>query len=279
MSTSNPLQRYFRQPAIYIKLPSEGNYYEEGALDMPPNGELPVYPMTALDEITYRTADALFNGNAIASVIESCVPNIKNAWAVPGIDLDTLLISIRIASYGHEMELTSNCPECTNENTYGLDLRTVLEQIESPNYAETVLVGDIEVYFKPISYQQQNENSMLQFEDQKLIESVSDADIPEAEKIRLVNAAFVKLGQLTLDSIAQSIYMIRAGDDMVTDPNHIEDFIKNCERTVFSKIRDRLAYLRENYKLQPVNVKCQECDHIYTTPFTMDVSNFFVSDS
>ena len=279
MSTSNPLQRYFRQPAIYIKLPSGGQYYEDGALEMTPNGELPVYPMTALDEITYRTADALFNGNAIASVIESCVPNIKNAWAIPGIDLDTLLISIRIASYGHDMEITSNCPECENENTYSLDLRTVLERLDAPDYNQTVTVGDVEIYFCPISYQKQNENSMLQFEDQKLIESVPGADIPESEKIKLLNSAFVKLGQLTMDTIAQSIYMIKAGDDIVTQPEYITDFVKNCERQVFSKIRDRIAELRESYQLQPLDVKCQECGHEYSTPFTMDVSNFFVSSS
>ena len=55
---------------------------------MPENRELPVYPMTAIDEITYRTPDALFNGQAVVNVIHSCVPNIKNAWEIPGTDLD-----------------------------------------------------------------------------------------------------------------------------------------------------------------------------------------------
>ena len=45
----NPLSQFFRQPSIYIKLPSQGNYYPEGAIEMPQNGELPVLPMTAID--------------------------------------------------------------------------------------------------------------------------------------------------------------------------------------------------------------------------------------
>ena len=55
MTSNNPLSQYFRQPAIYIKLPSQGSYYPPGALEMPENGEIPVFPMTAIDEITYRT--------------------------------------------------------------------------------------------------------------------------------------------------------------------------------------------------------------------------------
>ena len=53
---NNPLKQYFRQPAIYIRLPSNGRFYPPGAIDMPPNGELPVLPMTTLDEITCRAA-------------------------------------------------------------------------------------------------------------------------------------------------------------------------------------------------------------------------------
>lgn len=279
MSSSNPLQRYFRQPVIFIKLPSNGDFYEPGSLDMPPNGEIPIYPMTAMDEITYRTADALFNGNAVASVIESCVPNIKNAWTIPTMDLDTLLIAIRIASFGHDMDFETVCPSCESENNYGLDLRTVLDTIQSPDYNQTVTVGDIQIFFQPISYQQQNNNSMMQFEDQKLMETVPNADIPESEKINLLNSAFVKLGEMTMNAISQSITAIQAGDEMVTDPEYIREFVKNCERGVFNKIRDRITEIKSFTELKPVKLQCQECSHNYETPFTLDVSNFFGSSS
>ena len=61
----NPLQQYFRRPAIYLRLPSEGNGYPEGSINLPDNGEVPVYPMTTIDEITSRTPDALFNGTVV----------------------------------------------------------------------------------------------------------------------------------------------------------------------------------------------------------------------
>ena len=67
--SDNPLKQYFRRPAVYLKLPSGGLGYPEGTIDMPDTGELPVYPMTAIDEITSRTPDALFNGTAVVEVI------------------------------------------------------------------------------------------------------------------------------------------------------------------------------------------------------------------
>ena len=77
---TNPLKQYFRRPAIYLRLPSEGKFYSQGAIDLPENKEIPIYPMTAIDEITTKTPDMLFNGTAVIEIIKSCVPNIKNPW-------------------------------------------------------------------------------------------------------------------------------------------------------------------------------------------------------
>ena len=66
---TNPLTKYFRQPKIYLRLPSKGRYYPAGSLDMPDSGELPVYAMTAKDELMFKTPDALLNGESVVEVI------------------------------------------------------------------------------------------------------------------------------------------------------------------------------------------------------------------
>jgi hypothetical protein len=278
---ANPLKRFFRQPAIYIKLPSGGQHWAPGSLEMPQNGELPVYPMTAMDEITYRTADALFNGSAVVNVVQSCVPAIKNAWHIPSMDLDTILVGIRIASYGHEMQFDSDCPHCQHENTFGLDLRTVMDSIRSPDYTQTIRAGDLELYFRPLDYEQVNRNAMVQFEDQKLLEILPNADIPEEEKVQKLTAAFLKLTEMTMSALSQSIAMIRAETEIVTDAEHIEEFVKNCYRDVFERIRNHIVALRDQSELKPLKIRCQnpECQKEYETPFTLDVANFFASAS
>ena len=100
VAQSNPLQKYFRQPKLYISLPSKGAFYPIGALEMPENKEVPVYAMTAKDELVFKTPDALLNGQATVEVIKSCIPAIKDPWNIPSIDLDTILVAIRMATYG-----------------------------------------------------------------------------------------------------------------------------------------------------------------------------------
>ena len=47
---TNPLQKYFRQPKIFIKLPSAGVYCQPGNIQGDSN-HMPVYGMTGMDEI------------------------------------------------------------------------------------------------------------------------------------------------------------------------------------------------------------------------------------
>ena len=54
MSENNPLKLYFRKPGIWIKLPSAGKFYKEAPADFNDMGEIPVYPMTAKDELIMK---------------------------------------------------------------------------------------------------------------------------------------------------------------------------------------------------------------------------------
>ena len=78
---TNPLNKYFRQPSIYVTLPS-GASYPPTVLQQTQSGEIGIQPMTAKDEIRFKTPDALMNGQGVVDVIESCVPQIKDAWQI-----------------------------------------------------------------------------------------------------------------------------------------------------------------------------------------------------
>ena len=151
-NSTNPLQQFFRQPSVYLKLPSRGQYWPAGSLDMPPNQELPVLPMTAVDEIMYRTPDALFNGSAVINVIQSCVPNILNAWKMPSSDLNAILIAVRIASNGVNMDIETTCPACSHHDDYTVNLNAVLSSIPGSDFSSTIQHGDLEIHFRPVDY-------------------------------------------------------------------------------------------------------------------------------
>jgi transcriptional regulator NrdR family protein len=276
---TNPLSQYFRQPSIYIKLPSGGQHYPPGTIDMPANEELPIFPMTAIDEITYRTPDALYNGSATVNVIQSCVPNIKDAWSIPAMDLDTILIAIRIASYGHDMDFATKCPNCGHDHEVTADLRSVLEQIRRPNYANNIADGDLEIYFRPMSYKNLNDNNRVQFEQQKILQSVSESSLTEEEKLNTLSRALKQVTDLTVQSLAQSISTIKTPTALVTEPEYIADFLKNCDRVLFNRIRDYIVDLKAEAEIQPLKLRCPECKHEYTQLVTMDMASFFGSAS
>jgi hypothetical protein len=271
----NPLMQYFRQPAIYIRLPSQGRFYPEDAIRITPNGEYPVLPMTTIDEITYRTPDALFNGEAVISVIQSCVPNIIDAWSMPAMDIDTVLIAIRIATYGHAMEINTKCPSCEHENDFDLDLRQVLSQIKPGDYEQSVTDGDIEVFFRPMDYRQINHNNLLQFEDQKLLMSVENSDVPVENKMSQLGEILKKITAVTIRSLSQSISAVKTPQATVTDPAHITEWLENCDRRVFALLRDHIIAAKQASEIKPLTITCSACGHQHEQMFTLDMTSFF----
>jgi len=273
--SSNPLQQFFRQPAVYLKLPSGGQFWPQGSLDMPPNNELPVLPMTAIDEITYRTPDALFNGSAVINVVQSCVPNIKNAWKMPSSDLNAILIAIRIASYGANMDLETTCTSCGHTDDYTVSLNSILDSMPKSNFAETVDHGDLAIYFKPVDYETQNQINLLQFEQQRILQQLQELDQPEDQKMKILNNALQEITKLTVQAIKSSISGIRTPAALVTNQQHIEEFLTNCDRALFVKIRDHAIKLKTDAELPPMQLTCSECNHQYEQAMIMDSTNFF----
>jgi hypothetical protein len=274
--TTNPLKQFFRQPAIYLRLPSGGKYWPDRSIDFPENQELPVYPMTAIDEITYRTPDALFNGQAVVNVIQSCVPAVKNAWAIPGIDLNAILVGIRIASYGHDMEINSKCPSCETESEFNVDLRMILDQIKQPDYDTPIKQGDLEITICPISYKNQNDVNLRQYEQQRMIQQIQlDPNLTDEQKVEALNKTLHQITELTIETLKYSISSIRARGTLVTESEFIAEFLNNCDRKIYQEIRERVITLRADTELKPFDIECPECGHKHQQTLTLDQAAFF----
>jgi hypothetical protein len=275
MDTTNPLRQFFRQPAIYLRLPSGGDHWPADSLDMPQNGELPVYPMTAVDEITYRTPDALFNGQAVVNVVQSCIPAIRNAWHMPAQDFNSVMAAIRIASYGHAMDIETTCAKCANTDTFSLDLRSVLDQLTSPDYHKALEVNGLEITFRPMDFEQQNQISTEQFEHQRLIQAIPESELTDEQKMTEMATVMQKIQNLTVRVLSISISSIRTPAILVTEARWIEEFLSNCDRSAFGAIRDHVVGLREQTDLKPMTMICTACTAEYQQRLNLDQSGFF----
>lgn len=277
----NPLRKYFRQPKVYITLPSKGKYYPEGTLDLPENGELPIFAMTAKDELTMKTPDALLNGQATVSLVESCVPNIKNAWEMPSIDLDAILIAIRIATYGDKMEIVTKVPNTDLERKFDVDLRALLNRLVSVEYIDSVTVDNMTVNIRPLKYKEFTEASLKTFEEQRIFALVNDESISDEDKITRFNESFMKLTDLTVNTLSKCVAAITIGDTKVTNPLHIDEFLKNADKEFYSFITDHLDEQRDKFSIEPIEVTSSDEDieqgapDTWTVPITFDQSNFF----
>ena len=278
----NPLQKYFRQPKIYITLPSKGTYWPPGTLEIPENGEIPVYAMTAKDEMRFKTPDALMNGQATVDVIQSCIPSIKNAWLLPILDLDTILIAMRIATYGERLEITSKVPVIQEEKAFTLDMRTLLDKFMNVDYNNVISHNGLNITIRPLTYMQFTKTALKSFEEQRIFDAVKDEDMAEDKKISVFNEAFTKLTSLTIDTVKQSIVQIQVEDQIVTDENQISEFIDKADKNFYNAITDHVAKEKKKFETEPMVVEATEEElkqgvpKTYDIPIAFDQSNFFV---
>jgi len=270
---NNPLKQYFRRPSIYLKLPSEGVGYPAGVLNKTETGELPIYPMTAIDEITSKTPDALFNGTAIVEIIRSCVPDIKDPWSILSTDLDAILIAVRSAAQGNEMEIESSCPSCKEVATYAINLIGMLQTMKPGNYNAELQISDLYIKFRPLFYKEMNQAAMAQFEIQKMFSTLTD--LSEEEQNKKTQEAIVKITEITMAVLSQTIEYIKTPSITVNETEFILDFLRNCDKNMYIEIRDHHAKLRDSTQIKPQKIKCIHCQHEYEQSVVINVTDFF----
>tara|TARA_B100001057_G_C22858969_1_gene953721 strand:+ start:3053 stop:3946 length:894 start_codon:yes stop_codon:yes gene_type:complete len=278
----NPLQKHFRQPKIYLKLPSQGRWYPNGAIDLPENGEIPIYSMTAKDELTFKTPDALLNGQSVVDVIQSCAPNIKNAWAVPSVDLDCLLVAIRMATFGEKLEVNVNIPNTEIQKAYEVDCKMLIDRYINAKFQDVMHIDGFTVTLKPISYRVFTQMAIKTFEEQRLLSTVNNEDIDSGQKLERFNKSFQVLTDINVQIMKDAIVSIRwQNEEEVTNPTHIAEFIDSADAKVFNGVKKHIDENKKQFQVQPMQVNATDeeikagAPKQFDVPISFDQANFF----
>ena len=282
VENSNPLNKYFRQPAIYVSLPTGGDYPPH-VVTPSKTGEFAIMPMTAKDEIRFKTPDALMNGEGVVDVIHSCVPDIKDAWQIKSYDLDTILIAIRIATYGETMDINFSVPVVNEQISHTLNLPAILDSIKSVQIKnECTLKDGLKIQVRPLTYKDITNTSLTTFQQQKLYSSVQDSKMTDKEKTKKFDEAFKALTELSMGLLLRNIEKITTPDGAeVTDPAQIKEFIDNANAGTITELQDKLNELRIQGSTKPAKLKATEeqikkgAPATYEVPVTFDTANFF----
>jgi hypothetical protein len=279
----NPLQKYYRQPAIYIKLPSDGRYYPRDAFTPTETGEIPILPMTAKDEMTFKTPDAMINGQATVDVIKSCVPNLKDPWKMVNYDTDAILLAIRIATYGETMTISYVVPVTNDAQEHTLNLPALLEQIGKAtieDYATTSKGFKIKI--QPLDYKTLTKIQIARFEQQKIYGTIEGSGLTEKEKQSAFAKSFDVLNKVNFSLLVDSISEVTTPDgSTVTDRAQIIEFCDNADTKTITEIQDKLSTLRLQAQIPSSKIKSTEeqikkgAPATFEVPLTFDNSNFF----
>ena len=282
--TQNPLSAYFRAPKLYSEIPTGGRFYGPEIIDMPENGELAIFPMTTKDELQLKNPDALLNGEAVANLIKSCVPNVKEPKALFSADVDALLIAIRGASGGDLVEVNAECPKCQTVTDVSISVEESLAKMEELEEEYTIDISNgLKVTALPFSYANTVKAGVASFQSTRSMQNISEMT-DDMDRLAAFNASFVKLADLNFELLCESIksiiYMDAEGQNIsVTDKKTIREFLENTENTTGKEIEEFINGVNSKGVKNEVLVTCsnEECKNEYMAPINFDPVNFFTA--
>lgn len=270
----NPLQQYFRQPKIFLKLPSLGAYYNPDAI----SGDienLPIFGMTGMDQIIAKTPDALISGESTVKVIESCCPSFKDAWQISSIDIDCMLVAIRMATFGKLYSVGHECGGCHELNDYDIDLTAFIDHFSKCTFQSKIVYNDLIIRIKPLSYKQATDYNLENFSLQRQLMQL-DKIQDEDEKKKILSSIFIDLGTLQNKILLASIESVETPLGVVTEWAFIKEWIDDSDKEVTDAIKGHLDVNSKEWKIPLSNIKCVNCGNEEVISVDLDQSNFFV---
>ena len=279
--SNNPLQRYFRRPALWVKLPTLGKWYTNGEVTFNERQEVQVFGITAIDEIMLNTPDALFNGHALETVINSCIPEVHDVKRLSQPDLDALFLGIKSATNNGKHEMTRTCVQCKHENTFDIQCNQLLDSMTYIEDSDTVINidGDIKVHIKPYDFEMRSLLIQHQLEERKALaiieKNITDNNLEKADQFA---RSLEKMSRLSFRLIADSVTAIEIlGKDrqFVDNKEHIAEWMTNVNKSTSDAIVTAVTALNEVGPPKTTSAQCTNCGHTWTETLTFDPALFF----
>jgi O-phosphoseryl-tRNA(Cys) synthetase len=228
-----------------------------------------------MDEIIMKTPDALLSGESTSRVVQSCCPNVKDAWEVTTIDMPLLIAALRIATYGNSLPISHVCPECGEQNEYDMDLGKTVEYYGNCRFDNVIRIADLVINIRPLTYRESTAFGLKNFQLQQRLKQVDTLE-GEEEQQKLINTIFEELAVIQNEIYIASVESVETSTGVVTDKVFITEWLKNCDTSVFDAIKQKNEDNMKTWTVPGVPVKCESCGHESEVFIELDQSNFFV---
>lgn len=260
----NPLISRVRIPGQTFPLPSGGIFYKNGELAANVvNGEVHVYPMTAIDELVIKSVDKVFSGAAVREIFARCIPDILQPGKLSAKDIDYLLVALRKVSYGAEFTITyKHSCEDAKDHEYSASLDTFLQGTKTLNpvtmreaFTHKLPNGQA-VQFIPASYDDVVEMYQIQHAELSAGKEVDDEESLE----RILKSVCILIGQV----------------DDITNREHIIEWLKSIPIAWLRDVSIAAQDTTEWGITFEVNIKCKDCGEVLDIPTPLNPISFFI---
>ena len=262
-------------------------FYPSNPMEKTGSGELPIYSMTARDELMIKTPDALMSGEATVEVIKSCCPLLDDPWSMPSIDLDAILIAIRVATYGEKMDMEipiryfEEGDLKVGSETIEIDLRNILDGMQGKTWNGIFELGELKFHLKPLTYKETTDFFMTTFENQRLAQVMQDTKLDEAHKMKAFREGFKKLSQMTMDMLCKHVVSIETPEGTENNPEAIKEFFATTDKATFTAIQNNLEKIKQYWATPVTKFKVPQdyvekgADKEIDVPMVFDNASFF----
>ena len=279
-TNENPLSKYFRKPGIYVQIPTGGRFnpeIEKTVLD-----ELPILPMTAIDEISMQNPDELLNGEALVNIIKSCVPTIPNPRNLCNVDAELIFLAIKYATYGKDVEHTHTCSNCKELADYNIDMNHILEKFPDIGDIPPIKHEDLKIFVTPPKLDSLTRLALMEVEQARILSNMSsvqekegDDDAREMEMAKQFAVSFRKVSKQNVDLLISAIDRIETPDTVVTDIESIEEFMNNVPADIVKKVNEIVnSVVPDLSDISTFEFTCEACDNVEKVTFDMIPVNF-----
>jgi hypothetical protein len=286
MLNSNPLQKFYRKSKFTIALPSRGKWYPKNSLKST-DGSIEIFAMSAADETRFKTNEVLISPTATYDLIRSCAAQITDPESMPTVDLDAVILSIRRASYGNQMNFTVPVPNTALTHTINLDIEKMVSSL--PNILEiwddelTIKDDGVEIVLNlaPLPLRSLYATTKQLFKQQRIAEKISNNDSSDDEKIEEMDQQLKTLSSINVGVVADSIKKITCGDYHTDKPNEIKQFVNQIDLAYFQAIRKHIEEQKAKSAFAKIPCEATEEQLAAGAPLTwhadieFNLTNFF----
>lgn len=286
MQQKNPLESFFRKPQFQISLPSRGSWYPSGALDSA-TGDVDVYAMTAADEVRFKATEILVNSSSTYDLIRSCVPAIRSPETMPVVDLDAVLLSIRRATQGNEIQLSVPVPNTSLTQELTLSIEDLVGSMPNardlwqPQLQLTQDQLTLTINTCPLSLKHLFNTTRAVIRSQQAANQLSADSRDASEKLQEMDQQLKSMASVSVGTVVESIQSIELSTgETITSVADIRNFINNVDLAYFREIQQHLEQQKQKLRLQQ-RCESSEAQRAAGAPahwmadIAFDFSNFF----